>query len=139
MVKRAAILCSNRILFIHTLIALKIRFQISGYPNTLLMKYMDINIYNDRNKLLQSLKNKRLQKITSIINQSKIKYKPKWIPNNERKYVPILYDKTLASNTSYHKIKKHVHHKHPHIRIIPKLNNSIQKIIRCKDAKYDEY
>ena len=32
-----------------------------------------------------------------------------------------------------------VHGKYPNIRIIPKLNNSIQKIIRCKDAKYDEY
>ena len=56
MVKRAVILCSNEVLFIHTYIALRIRFQRSGYQDSFLLKYMDINAYKNRDSILNKFK-----------------------------------------------------------------------------------
>ena len=138
MVKRAVVLCSNKTLFIHTIVALKIRFQKSGYPDSFLLKYMNINEYDNRNILIKNLNNNRYNKCKNIIQQSKIKYKPKWVPNSEKRYISILHDNNIAYTSSYHQLKQYLQYKHPNKRILPKLNSSIQKIIRCKDAKYNE-
>ena len=45
-------------------------------------------------------------------------------------------DKLAKSSVLYH-LKRYIHGKYPNKQIIYKLNNSIQKIIRCKDSKYD--
>ena len=135
MVRRAVILCSNKLLFFHTFIALRLRFQKSGYPDTFLLRHMNLDEYNNRESYITKLNQNRIDKIKSILKQEKIKYTPSWIPSDEKRYIPILFDKTL-SNSQYN-LKKYLKYKHPQKRIIYKLNNSIQKIIRSKDANYD--
>ena len=49
----------------------------------------------------------------------------------------MLYDQTLESNQLQQNLKQYLRNKYPHKRIVYKLNNSIQKLIRCKDAQYD--
>ena len=137
MVNRAVLLCSNKNLFYHTFIALRLRFQRSGYPDLFLCKYMNINAYNDRHKLLSKLNDKRNNKLKSNMMQLKIKYKPKWIPYDEREYLSIIYDRKLLYNIKL--LKSYFNKVHPNKRLIYKLNNSIQKLIRCKDAQYDEF
>ena len=134
MVKRAVILCSNYNLFIHTYIALRIRFLKSGYPNSYLLKYMNINEYHNRKQLLSKLNERRSNKYNFNLKQIKIKYKPLWIPDNEKGYIPILYDKILAN--SQYALKQYLHLIYPYKKIVYKLNNSIQKMIRTKDANY---
>ena len=97
MVKRAVVLCSNKNLFFHTYIALRIRFQKSGYPNSFLLKFMDINLYNDRKVILSKINNNSSRKINAILQFTKIKYKPTWIPNTKED-IFILYDKILTTS-----------------------------------------
>ena len=137
MVNRAAILCSNRNLFYHTFIALRHRFQRSGYPDYFLLRHMDINTYDNRQRLLTKLNNNRLNKINSIIQQTKIRYKSIWIPDDEKRYIQIIHDEILASNNNQYNLKNYLNQTYPNKRIVCKLNNSIQKLIRCKDAQYD--
>ena len=137
MVIRAVILCSNDNLFYHTFIALRIRFQRSGYPDSFLCKYMDINAYKRRISILSILNNRRKYKLNTILNSTKIKYNPKWIPGDEKRYISIIYDKILVNNQIQNTFKHHFKKLYPKKRIVPKLNNSIHKLIRCKDAQYD--
>ena len=134
MVKRAAILCSNENLYIHTYIALRLRFQKSGYPNSFLWKYMNINEYKNRKLMIDKMNQNRLRKVNESIKQNKIKYKPIWIPDNEKGYIPMLYDKILTSSQC--SLKQYLRLKYPYKKIIYRMNNSFQKIIRSKDANY---
>ena len=90
MVNRAVILCSNELLFFHTYIALRLRFQKSGYPDKFLLQHMDINAYKNRPSILIKLNTKRYNKIKSIITQTKIEYTPKWIPDDEKRFLSTL-------------------------------------------------
>ena len=134
MVKRAVILCSNSNLFFHAFIALRIRFQKSGYPNSFPLKYMNIDEYKNRKQLMNDLNTKGHDKLKIALQCIKIKYKPSWIPDNEKGYIPIIYDKIL-SNSQY-SLKQYLKLKYPYKRMVHKLNNSIQKTLRCKDANY---
>ena len=134
MTKRAVISCSNKLSFKHAFIALKIRFIKSNYPETFLIKHMDINIYKHRAKFISNLNNKRRFKFNQIIQQKYIIYKPIWIPEDEKGCIRILYD-NIIMNTK--QCIKYLKRKYPRKRIVYKLNNSIQNIIRCKDSNYD--
>ena len=98
-----------------------------------------MNAFLDGDGLLNTLNLKRNKKKESIIKQNKIYYTPQWIPNGEKQCISSLYDKLLTSNPSYHDLKQFLKHKYPKKRIVPKLNQSIYKIIRSKDAIYDEF
>ena len=121
MVKRAVILSSNKTLFFHTFIALRIRFQRSGYPNEFLLKYMNLNEYENRNKLIKKLKYNRINKLNSILNQNEIKYKPTWVPMGERNYISMLYDNMLITTSSYKYLKSYIREKYPRKMIIPEM------------------
>ena len=71
------------------------------------------------------------------LNKTKIKYNPKWVPGDEKGYISIIYDKMLVNNQIHNAFKQHFKKLYPKKRIVHKLNNSIQKLIRCKDAQYD--
>ena len=134
MVLRAVILCSNYVLFKHTTLALRKRFKKSGYPNTMLNKYIDYNIYSERLNIIYKLKQNRIMKETKILKLNKIYYRPLWIPEEEKSIIKMPYDK-LINDTS--KCIKNIYKKqNPNKRIVHKLNDSIQKVIRCKGANY---
>ena len=137
MINRAVVLCSNKILFFHTYIALKKRFKRSGYTESFLIKYMNVNAFKNRYDIINKLNNNRNMKCKNIIKQNKIKYKPIWVPNEEKGYISILYDDILQNNPIHHSIKQYIRMTHPKKKIVYILNDSIQKIIRCKDAQYD--
>ena len=136
MVDRATILCSNYLLFQHTFIALRLRFHRSGYPDHFLIKHMNMNTYKNRNVMLNKLNNNRINKIKAILQLNKIIYKPIWIPDEDKRYIVMLYDNMLINDPNYQHLKQYIHNLHPNKRIVYKLNNSIHKIIRCKDAQY---
>ena len=137
MVKRAVILNSNKLLFIHTMHALRIRFQRSGYPQSFLFKYMDESLYEKRNEIINQLHTKRCNTINNILMDKLIKYKPisRW--DKKCKNIPILYDELLTNNDTMKNMKKHLHKRHPDKRIVLNMNDSLQKRIRCKDATYN--
>ena len=134
---RAAILCSNIVLFNHAIIALKLRFKQSGYPELFLHKYMNEISYKNRSNSINNLNHRRTNKIRFILNQNKLYYKPIWIPPEEKSIITIPYDTILYNMNRYNLIKQIIQKEHPNQRIVFKLNDSIQKVIRCKDANYD--
>ena len=75
MVMRAAILCLNYILFQHTMMALRKRIKKSCYP--------DMNIYKDRQNILNKLNQNRKCKKKNILkphHTSRCLHKPKGRP-----------------------------------------------------------
>ena len=137
MINRAVVLCSNKILFFHTYIAIKKRFKRSGYPESFLFKYMNVNAFKNRYEIINKLNYNRNLKCNNMIKQNKIKYKPMWVPGEEKGYISILYDNILQNNPIHRSIKQYIRMTHPNKKIVYTLNDSIQKIIRCKDAKYN--
>ena len=71
-----------------------------------------------------------------MLKLTKIKYKPMHLYGEDKNYISILYDDTLANNSIQFHLKQYLKYKYPNKRIIFKLNNSIQKLIRCKDNNY---
>ena len=60
-----------------------------------------------------------------------------WIPNDEKYNILMPYDE-LFYNTKIHKqMKKIIKQIYLNKRITYKLNNSIHKVIRCKDSNYN--
>ncbi len=133
MFKRAAILCSNEILYNIAKIALIIRFQKSGYPYKFIQNNIDDNIYRDRYNVLNKIKLKYQNKCQQILDMKYIYYKPIYIPLRNKNCVQIPYDPRI----NYQQLKTNINKIYPRNRIVYKLNDSIQKIIRCKDANYD--
>ena len=134
MAYRASILCSNYILFYHTINALRIRFEKSGYPLIFINKYLNDNIYKYGTKKLNDIKHKRENKIKILTNKNKIEYESiyKKINKNKninKKYITLPYDNSIIKQTT-RKLKKMF----PEKVIVYKLNESVQKTIRRKDA-----
>ena len=127
MVNRAVILCSNYILFFHTMIALRVRLIKSGYNTKFLNRYMNESVYNQRFNIIKKLNKKRILKTNIILNNHKIRYKSIF-PNNPN-IVRIPYTKSLKRG-----IKRKLKHKYPKRFFVNKLNKSIYRIIRYKDA-----
>ena len=125
MIKRATILCSNYILFHHTMIALRLRFAKSGYPTNFLDKYMDESIYNCRNEMFEKLNNNRKQKTYEILNMFKLNYKSMFNDN----VIQIPYNNFQKRN-----IKSILNELYPDKFFVFKLNSSIQRIIRTKNT-----
>ena len=126
MMQRAMILCSNYILFYHTIIALRLRFEKSGYPLRFINKYMDERIYKCREQIMNKLDIKRCNKLKSMLNKCKIKYKS--IFRNHDEYLKLPYDNALNNRVIKHIKKTNKHN------VVCKLNESIQKTIRRKEA-----
>ena len=136
MANRAAVLCSNRVLYNHAIIALKIRFKLSGFPELFLNEHIDNNLYFHRNNIINKLNIKRSNKINMILNQCTLFYKPLWIPDDEKHFIFTPYDKLINDMKRQKYIKIFLKQKYPNKHIVYKLNDSIQKVIRCKNANY---
>ena len=134
MIHRAKILCSNDILFNSTLIALQKRFLKSGYPLMYLFRFFNNVKYNNRPQCIYKLNCKREKKKELMLKQNKVYYKPIWTMKNN---ISILYDKILDKyNNNQNRLFKHFKQKYPNKWITYKLNDSVQKVVRCKDATY---
>ena len=72
--------------------------------------------------------------INNNLDKTYILYKRNWRPPNERNIIYIPYD--MKYESLYKDIKQNIRNKYPSYMIITRLNNSTQKIIRCKDANY---
>ena len=137
MTYRAIILCSNKILYGHTILALKMRFRKSGYPESFLNEHMNKISYEERDVIINKLNINREDKNKEWCNNTKLYHKSLWIPQDEKKIISIPYDESLKHNDVDKQMINTLKYNYPHKRIIYKLNNSIQKVIRCKDANYD--
>ena len=128
MIKRAMILSSNQILFHHTVNAIRIRFIKSGYPISFLNKFINESIYEKRQEILSHLNDKRYERIKNELANPKIKYSSIFNNNNDR-IIKLPYDKSINKA-----IKCQIKRKYPNKFIVQKLNKSIQRLIRAKNA-----
>ena len=128
MTQRAIILCSNFILFCHTINALRIRFEKSGYPISVINKYLDTNKYEQRNALIKALDEKRNDNMRKMLDDVKINYKPIY-KNKTNKFMQLPYDKMIASSKLFQ-----IRQKFQNTMFTFKLNESIQRMIRRKEA-----
>ena len=58
---------------------------------------------------------------------------------DEKHRISLIYDQLLIDKSIQKQMKNHLQHKYPRKRIGFKMNNSIQKILRSKDSKYNIY
>ena len=88
---------------------------------------MDESIYNERSNMLKKLNDERISKINKLLNNIKLKYKSVYV--DKSKYISIPYDKS-----SKRSIKRNLEERYPQNYFVSKLNNSIHRTIRNKDA-----
>ena len=89
---------------------------------------MKEDLYQNRTKIIHKLNVKRRNKISKIITNPKIKYKSLYW-KGYKKYIQIPFDKKITKL-----LPQQMKGLYPKQRIVSKLNDSIQKIIRRKDA-----
>lgn len=129
---RSIYLCSNKQLYKLSIMALIIRLMRSQYPFLFIKYGLSLDSYNNRNIIINSMKNSRIDKLNETLNKYELNYKQIFYPNNLKNIIEIPYNK----NYNYKRLIK-LYRLHSNKRIVWNINTSLYGLIRIKNSSYN--